>query len=714
MRNSLSIFSQGWRKLLPALMLAASLAACGAGTVEPIAPPSLPVEPTAAVELSVIGGGSVQSEPAGLSCSADCSVPFPRGSTVTLTATPLAGQIFAGWSGSCSGSGSCVVVMDQVRSVAAGFISDSTPRNFNLNVALSGSGSVTSLPAGINCGSSCSSAFLAGTQVTLTPTPAANQSFAGWSGACTGASACVVTVNSISNVTATFTPITANQFTLVTSVTGSGRITSSPAGIDCGADCSELYAAGTAVTLTAMPAAGQVFSGWGGDCSGAQLTCVLNVSQSRSARAAFVVAPPAAAVWQAAQLLETSNDFNVAGDNTFASVNALTAVGANGHALVIWEQSDGTPDGNTVKALSRRYDPTNGWAATVAVPGLSASGFGLIDGYLFMDSAGVATWIRQNRETRRSTLTAGWGAVFSVPLVNPGGIQPGQLASGVIDNNGNIGMMLSGSDVYNIALAAGSQQWGTWARVDASGALGAVSARVALSSNGTAIAAWAEGNPGDNFYSMKAARFTPADGWTAPVALEGLFTDVQRTSLSVAMDAQGNGIVMWAQGNSIYYNLYRTGSGWQGAVEVDAGQAGGISSPQPQVVMTPDGRAVAIWRIGLAVQRSMQYSPVTGWTAPVTLASYALEAQLYITDAGQATVVYIPAINPTTAQFDLVSQSLSFGSAWSTPILLETAAGNVKSKSFSMNRSGQGVAVWAQNDIANSQVRNSLWSATLR
>jgi hypothetical protein len=70
----------------------------------------------------------------------------------------------------------------------------------------SGSGSVASSPAGINCGATCSHTFADGTAVTLTATPASDSTFAGWSGGgCTGTGTCQVTLNAATTVTATFT-----------------------------------------------------------------------------------------------------------------------------------------------------------------------------------------------------------------------------------------------------------------------------------------------------------------------------------------------------------------------------------------------------------------------------------------------------------------------------------------------------------------------------
>ena len=82
-----------------------------------------------------------------------------------------------------------------------------TPQAFALAVvrAGTGSGTVTSTPAGITCGTSCSASYASGTAVALTATPAAGSSFTGWSGGgCTGTGSCTVTLTAATTVTATF------------------------------------------------------------------------------------------------------------------------------------------------------------------------------------------------------------------------------------------------------------------------------------------------------------------------------------------------------------------------------------------------------------------------------------------------------------------------------------------------------------------------------
>ena len=80
------------------------------------------------------------------------------------------------------------------------------PALVNLTVAVTGSGSVTSSPAGINCGNVCVASFAPATMVTLTAVPSGGSVFSGWSGGgCGMTSPCTLTVATATTVTATFT-----------------------------------------------------------------------------------------------------------------------------------------------------------------------------------------------------------------------------------------------------------------------------------------------------------------------------------------------------------------------------------------------------------------------------------------------------------------------------------------------------------------------------
>jgi uncharacterized repeat protein (TIGR02543 family) len=70
-----------------------------------------------------------------------------------------------------------------------------------------GAGTVTSAPAGIDCGATCSFDYPYVTSVVLTATPAAGSTFAGWTGDCSGAATCNVNLDKATNVTATFTAL---------------------------------------------------------------------------------------------------------------------------------------------------------------------------------------------------------------------------------------------------------------------------------------------------------------------------------------------------------------------------------------------------------------------------------------------------------------------------------------------------------------------------
>src|SRR5262249_35137033 len=238
------------------------------------------------------GGGVVTSSPAGISCGATCASVYANSPVITLTATPVAGSTFTGWSrGSCTGTGTCQVTLTASASVTANFTTSTGNFTMTVTKAGTGSGTVSSSPAGINCGPTCSSNYASGTVVTLTATPAGGSTFTSWSGACTGTAAtCSVTMSAAGNyVTATCDPApSGHAVTVPKAGAGAGTITPKPAGISCGATCVGTF--GTAVTLTAAAAGGSTFSGWSGACTGTG-SCVVPMTAATTVTANFDPVP---------------------------------------------------------------------------------------------------------------------------------------------------------------------------------------------------------------------------------------------------------------------------------------------------------------------------------------------------------------------------------------------------------------------------------------
>lgn len=151
------------------------------------------------------GSGNVNSSPSGIDCGStgtSCSASYAKGTSVILTAVADPLSMFSGWSQACLGTRPCTLNMAADRQVVA---------TFNLLPVLSvnssggnGSGTVTSSPAGINCGSTCTASYAIGTPVTLSESASPGSSFGGWGGACQGTTSCVVTMNGDQSVTASF------------------------------------------------------------------------------------------------------------------------------------------------------------------------------------------------------------------------------------------------------------------------------------------------------------------------------------------------------------------------------------------------------------------------------------------------------------------------------------------------------------------------------
>jgi hypothetical protein len=155
-----------------------------------------------------------------------------------------------------------------------------------------GTGTVTSTPAGIDCGATCSAQFEQQTTVSLNAAAAPGSTFAGWSGDCSGVDACMVTGEA--GVIARFiVPASSNHLHVDIAGPGTGTVSSAPSGISCAPSCDADFATDTLVTLTASAAPGSTFSNWsGGSCSGGTPTCTVAMNTNHSVTAIFNAAVP--------------------------------------------------------------------------------------------------------------------------------------------------------------------------------------------------------------------------------------------------------------------------------------------------------------------------------------------------------------------------------------------------------------------------------------
>jgi PKD repeat protein len=142
-----------------------------------------------------------------------CTIFYDPGTVITMTAQPEPGTNFFGWSGACTGTGTCTVTMDQAREVTGTFRGPS--RRLTLEVGSVG-GARGSVRNSVNNGLCTTTGNpvtcvitvpQVGTVVTLTALPQTGWRLLAWSGACSGTGACQVTMSDALAAGATFGPL---------------------------------------------------------------------------------------------------------------------------------------------------------------------------------------------------------------------------------------------------------------------------------------------------------------------------------------------------------------------------------------------------------------------------------------------------------------------------------------------------------------------------
>ncbi|CAK0765582.1 inhibitor of cysteine peptidase [Gammaproteobacteria bacterium] len=333
--------------------------------------------------ITKTGNGVISSDVEGINCGEDCNELYTSGQIVTLTATPDSGMMFIGWTGSCTGATlTCKLTMNAAKTITATF---QPIYVLTLTKAGTGNGTVASNPIGVSCGTDCTESYLAGKVVTLTATVATGSKFIGWSGpsvgTCTTTTSCAVTMNAAKDITATFQ----STYALTVAKVGTGTVTSIPAGISCGSDCSEPYLADQTITLKAVAASGYKFVNWTGDfCADATTDICLVTMGSNAATVTANFSP--------AYLLTVTKSGSGAVTSDLAGINCatdctelypqgttitLTAVPATGYVFTGWSGTSGCTGTNScivtmtaAKTATATFSPQ--YMLTVTKPGVGS------------------------------------------------------------------------------------------------------------------------------------------------------------------------------------------------------------------------------------------------------------------------------------------------------------------------------------------------------
>ena len=217
---------------------------------------------------------------------------YAAGTSVTITSVANTGYTFTNWTDLASGavvsaSPNYTFALSANRSLVANFLLNTYTLTVNAV-----NGTVSKAPD--------QTRYNHGSNVVLTATPAAGYVFSSWSGDATGTTnPLTVSMTSNKNITANFTAIPVNSFTLtVNAVNGSvAKVANQPT-----------YTSGSTVVLTATPAAGYTFSSWSGDATGSVNPLTVTMNANKNITANFT---PLAAVGPTAVNLGTAGDFAI-------------------------------------------------------------------------------------------------------------------------------------------------------------------------------------------------------------------------------------------------------------------------------------------------------------------------------------------------------------------------------------------------------------------
>ncbi len=278
------------------------------------------------------------------------------------------------------------------------------------------------------------------------------------------------------------------------------------------------------------------------------------------------------------------------------SWNPEIAISANGDALAAWSKSDG----ERYKIWFNRYTNDSGWGTAELIVTNSTESTAAIDVAINANGDAIAVWMQydgtnQNIWSSRFTTDSGWDKAELIETDDAGSALHPKIT---IDANGNALVLWYQSDgtYYNIWFNRYTQSggWGTASLIESENAGHAMYPQIAVDANGNALAVWHQ-NDGIH-YNTWSNRYKTDTGWGTATLIENDNTGDAFKS-QIAMDINGNALAVWYQSdgtnNNIWSNRYTLGSGWDIATLIENKSAG--DAKYPKIAIDANGNALAVW-----------------------------------------------------------------------------------------------------------------------
>lgn len=309
------------------------------------------------------------------------------------------------------------------------------------------------------------------------------------------------------------------------------------------------------------------------------------------------------------------------------------------------------------------------------------------------------------------------GGAWSSPVSLTSSAQNANEPQVVMDSQGNAvavwNQEVSGTSELWVVKASRRPAAGTWSTPTTLSAAGqeAVLPQVAIDPQGNAVAVWDylihEGT--NDEYVVKIQAVTGSAGtWSAPVELTAEATSEELPSPQVAIDPNGNAVAVWERsegaGEVVQAAFASAGGNWSAAKTISA-LAVGEYSWNPQVAVDAQGNAVVLWRnwAGIGSNEIIQAAthPAGGaWSTTATDLSPAGEdaqhPQVAVDPQGNAVAVW--ELNNETAHTEVVqAKTRPVGGAWSptaTDLSRVEEGLNAEHPQVAVNSQGTAVAVW--------------------